>query len=197
MMNSDYKNRIKSRTILRFIFGLLPRLQKFVKYSIICSIAILRGAKVGKNVVIPLKLALRANKNLVIGENSSIQSDKLDLRSSVVIGSNVIIGKNVEIITESHNIDSQNWEQLKYGIKIDDFVWISTNALILPTCQQIEYGAVCGASSVVSKNVEKMQVVVGNPAKVIRQRKNTHNLIHTEALLGNDLLNYIKTYFDR
>lgn len=55
----------------------------------------------------PLSLARKANRNLIIGNHVSIQTDKIDLRSPIQIGNNVIIGYNTEIITTSHNIDSE------------------------------------------------------------------------------------------
>lgn len=44
------------------------------------------------NVVIPKHLAKIANKNLSIGNCSSIQSSQLDLRNPLRIGNQVIIG---------------------------------------------------------------------------------------------------------
>lgn len=51
----------------------------------------------------PLSLARCANSNLTIGNHVSIQTDKIDLRAPVTIGSHVIIGSETEIITNSHN----------------------------------------------------------------------------------------------
>ncbi len=58
----------------------------------------------------PLSLAKKANKNLTIGSHTSIQTDKIDTRSPVSIGSHVIIGQGTEIITTSHDINSVDWE---------------------------------------------------------------------------------------
>ena len=44
--------------------------------------------------VTPLSLAKCANPNLHIGNHASIQTDKIDLRSPVYVGNNVIIGAN-------------------------------------------------------------------------------------------------------
>src|SRR5699024_9936303 len=98
----------------------------------------------------------------------------------------VIIGKNVEIITTSHNIDSSEWELKYYGIEIDDYVWIATNATILPSCKKIGKGAVVAAGSVVVKDVPEMAVVSGNPAEVIKYRKKVHSDLCVESLLGGD-----------
>ena len=133
----------------------------------------------------PISLAKKANRNLIIGDHTSIQTDKIDLRSPVTIGSHVIIGKS-EIITTSHNLESTYWEQKYYGIIIDDYVWIPTKVLILPSCRHIGYGAVIGSGSVVVKNIEAFVVASGNPAKEFKKRKTVHSDLIVESLLGGD-----------
>ena len=141
------------------------------KYAKAIRIARKNGASIGNDVVMPLSLAQRANQNLKIGNHVSIQSDKIDLRSPVTIGDYVIIGQNTEIITTSHNVDSAEWEHKYYGIVIEDYVWLPTKVLVLPSCRRIGRGAVVSSGSVVVKDVEMMSVVGGNPAKLIRKRK--------------------------
>ena len=180
-----YINSVKNRGVLRYYIGLIIRWIQNFKYSKARRIARKRGAKIGRGVILPISLAKKANKNLVVGNHTSIQTDKIDLRSPVTIGNNVIIGV-AEIITTSHNIDSSIWEHKYYGIEIADYSWIATHALILPNCRKIGFGAVIGAGSVVVKNVEPMCVVGGNPAKEIRKRKTPHTDLVVEALLGGD-----------
>lgn len=139
-----------------------------------------------------IEFARNANKNLTIGSHTSIQTDKIDLRSPVKIGSHVIIGKGTEIITTSHNIDSPEWEHKNYGITIEDYVWIPTNVLILPSCRLIKRGAVVGSGSVVVKNVDEMSVVSGNPAKEFKKRTCVHSNLVVEGLLGGDYKTYKK-----
>ena len=194
MNSSLYTKRILARSKIRFILGLLPRSFVFFKNSIIVAIAKRKGAKIGKNVILPYSLAKRANSNLYIGDSSTIQSSRIDIRSKVKIGSHVIIGADVEILTCSHNIDSKEFEFKSYGIEIDDYSWLATRVFVLPSCRKIGTGAVCGAGSVVIKNVNRMSVVSGNPAEHIRDRKYIHNNLCIESLLGNDLLQYIGTF---
>ncbi len=134
----------------------------------------------------PLSLARKANSNLTIGNHVSIQTDKIDTRNKVIIGNNVIIGSGTEIITTSHNIDSLDWEHKGYGIEIEDYAWLPTNVLVLPSCRKIGYGAVVSSGSVVVKDVEPMSVVSGNPAKEFRKRKCVHSDLIVESLLGGD-----------
>lgn len=154
------------------------------------------GAISGHNVTMPFELAKKSNKNLRIGNNTSIQTSQIDLRLPINIRNNVIIGSNVETITLSQNIDSIDWEHKYYGCKIEDYVWISTKALILPSARVIGYGSVIGAGSVLSKNTESMDIMVGNPATLLRKRKLVHTDLCVQSLLGNDLITYVKTYLN-
>ena len=191
--HTAYEKNISSRTVLHFLKGLVPRFIRYTKHERARHIARRRGATIGENTVLPITLAKRANANLFVGHNTSIQTDKIDLRFPVRIGNYCIIGQ-CEIITTSHDIDSPDWEPKNYGIEIDDYVWIASNALILPACRHIEYGAVVAAGSVVVKNVDKMSVVGGNPAIHLRYRKETHKYLVVESLLSGDLKAYIKAY---
>lgn len=179
---------------MRYLKVLLPRCISYLRNSYVVWIARRRGATVGECVTMPYKLAQRANANLSIGNHSSIQTDRLDLRSRVAIGSHVIIGADVEIITVSHEVDSPDWENKPYGITIEDYCWLATRVFILPSCQKIGRGAVCAAGSVVVRNVGAMEIVAGNPAELLRIRKQVHTKLCVEALLGNDFLAYVEAY---
>ena len=137
---TNYEKDIKGRSTFRYILGLIARWKQHFKHDKAVRIARKRGASIGENVVMPLSLARKANSNLKIGDHVSIQTDKIDLRNPVTIGNHVIIGSETEIITTSHNIDSEEWEHKHYGITIEDYVWIPTRVMILPSCRKIQYG---------------------------------------------------------
>ena len=137
---TNYEKDIKERSTFRYILGLLVRWKQHFKYDKAVRIARKKGATIGENVVMPLSLAKAANSNLKIGDHVSIQTDKIDLRNPVTIGNHVIIGSETEIITTSHNIDSEEWEHKHYGLTIEDYVWIPTRVMILPSCRKIEMG---------------------------------------------------------
>ena len=189
-MNNDsrtlYERNIQDRSTLHYFLGLIVRWKQNLKYRKAVKVARRNGATIGEGVIIPFSLAKRANKNLIIGNHVSIQTDKLDLRSPLIIGNNVIIGAGTEIITTSHNIDSPDWEHKNYGIVIEDYVWLPINILILPSCRKIGCGAVVSSGSVVIKNIEPMSVVGGNPAKEFKKRKCVHSSLVVESLLGGD-----------
>jgi acetyltransferase-like isoleucine patch superfamily enzyme len=53
---------------------------------------------------------------------------------------------------------------------IEDDVWIGHHVMILPGCKRIGRGAVIGAGSVVTRDVDRYAVVAGNPARKLRDR---------------------------
>jgi acetyltransferase-like isoleucine patch superfamily enzyme len=191
---SKYTIRIKSRSKIGFAVGLFPRFMSFVKNYFIVTIARRKGARIGKCVTMPYSLARMANSNLTVGDHTSIQTSRIDLRAPVKIGKYVIIGSDVQILTCSHNINSEDWDFKSYGIEINDYCWLATKAFVLPSCSFIGMGAVCAAGSVISRNVEHMSVVNGNPATHLKYRKKVHSDLVVESLLGNDLIQYVKSY---
>lgn len=94
-------------------------------------------------------------------------------RSGITIGNEVFIGPKVNLITINHDPDPEN-RSATYGrpIVIEDKVWIGINSTILPGVR-IGYGAIVGASSVVTKDVPAMTVVAGNPARVVKKIETT------------------------
>lgn len=185
-----YTNEVQSRSRWHYLKGLLIRWWTNQKHERARKIARRKGAVLGNHVVMPMSLARRANSNLVIGDHVCIQTDLLDLRNPVHIGSYVVIGSGTEILTTSHNIDSPEWETKHYGITIEDYVWLPTKVLVLPSCRHIGRGAVVSSGSVVTEDVEPMAVVGGNPAKQFKTRKCVHDQLVVESLLGGDYQSY-------
>jgi acetyltransferase-like isoleucine patch superfamily enzyme len=193
---TQYEINIGSRTTLHFLKGLMPRSFFTFKHEIARLIAKQRGAIIGKNTVIPLSLAIKANGNLTIGHNSFIRTNKLDLRAPISIGNFCILGL-CEIITVSHYVDSPDYELKNYGIEIEDYSWITTYVLVTPACRKIGYGGVAGAGSVLVRNIEPMSIVSGNPAVHLRYRKQVHINFLPETQGGGDLVAYLRAYKNR
>ncbi len=95
-------------------------------------------------------------------------------------------------MTTSHDVDSPVFARKDYGIVIEDYVWITSNAIILPSCRRIGYGSVIGCGSVVVGDVEPMAIMSGNPAKKIKERRQVHSSHLPEINLGGDFLLYKK-----
>jgi virginiamycin A acetyltransferase len=65
---------------------------------------------------------------------------------------------------------ARNREMPTSKLTIDHDAWIGAHAIILPGCQRIGIGAIVGAGSVVTRDVEPYTIVAGNPAKFLRKR---------------------------
>lgn len=139
-------------------------------------------------------MAKKANENLIIGTDTIIETDNLDLRSKIVVGDHVIINKDVVVIRVSHYIDDNTLFQTRYypDLIIEDYSWIATGAKILPQVDRIEYASVCGAYSVIVKNTQKMGVYGGNPAIKIKEHNTSFCDLVVCSLVGGDLRYYTK-----
>lgn len=131
----------------------------------------LLGAKIGKNTVICRKVETLLPKGIIIMDNVAIGwSAELDGRGGIYIGSNTNISSHVKLITGSHDIDDPNFTADFKPIRIGDYCWIGTGAIVL---QGVNIGnrAVIAAGAVVTKDVPDGEVWGGVPAKFIRKRK--------------------------
>ena len=118
-----------------------------------------------------------------IGPRTFVGKGLIAVAKSIEIGADVLISWGVTIVDhQSHNVDfekrapdvtdwltgQKDWTHVAVApVKICDKVWIGFGASILPGVT-IGEGAVVGAASVVTRDVEPWTVVAGNPARVIR-----------------------------
>lgn len=144
--------------------------QKFFRQ--LCGKLILK--KCGKNVNIEKGAIF--SEGIELGDNSGIGRDA-ELDCGITIGNNVMMGPCVKMFVKNHNFSridipmNSQGESPVMPIVIGDDVWIGANVIILPGVS-IGNGCVIGAGSVVTKSVPEYSVVGGNPAKIIRNRKN-------------------------
>ena len=90
---------------------------------------------------------------------------------NIAIGDNVMFAPNVTVITATHPVLPSLREkglQFNVDVKICNNVWIGAGAIIMPGITVGE-NSVVGAGSVVTKDVPPNTVVVGNPARVLRE----------------------------
>ena len=146
----------------------------------------------GKKVLIFPGCILHWLENCRIGENVTIHDFcYIDAIGSVTIGDNTRIAHNCSIITGQHQYDVEGKTIIDSGyvwepVSIGNDVWIGAGAVILQGIT-INDGAVIGANSVVTKDVEAYTIVAGNPARVIRKRfSNKDNNSSQQGAADND-----------
>ncbi|HEX3744317.1 MAG TPA: DapH/DapD/GlmU-related protein [Bryobacteraceae bacterium] len=128
----------------------------------------------GRNVNMERGAYIGEAGTISIGNNSGI-----GIRASVgrctTIGSNVMMGPEVLILTTNHRTDSierpmnQQGHQSAAAVTIENDVWIGARAIILAGVR-IGAGSIVGAGAVVPKSIPPGVIAVGNPARVVRQR---------------------------
>jgi maltose O-acetyltransferase len=130
------------------------------------------GAKIGDNVKSFGRFTVMNEKNLEIGDNSTLNEGvHINCRDSVKIGKGVRISTNVQIHTGKLIIDSFPRIHTKAPIIIEDNVWIASGTVISAGVT-IGKNSIVGANSVITKNVEADSFYAGNPAKKIQGLKN-------------------------
>lgn len=105
-----------------------------------------------------------------IGPNAYIQPG-----GKVSIGKHTMMGRDVIIITQKHlYLDEGYGGSEILDVTIGDYVWIGHRATILAGVK-IGKHAIIGAGSVVTKDIQDYAIVAGNPAKIIKYRKNKND----------------------
>lgn len=128
------------------------------------------GAHIGNGSIVYPSAKIWAPWNLTVGEYSCIGPDA-DIYSmdKIVIGDNVTISQNSFLCTGSHDVGSKSMRLITKPIYIEDGVWVSSHAKILPGVT-LKEGCVIGMASVVTKNTSSWTVYGGNPSVVIKKR---------------------------
>lgn len=105
---------------------------------------------------------VHVGKKVVINFNCNFVDD-----GDVFIGDDTMIGPNCTFATAIHPISPRlRRHKLQYNKPIH--IWLGGNATVLPGVT-IGDNSIVGAGSVVTKDVPANVIVVGNPARVLRQ----------------------------
>lgn len=88
----------------------------------------------------------------------------------ICIGEFSCIGKDVYLLTGSHDIERPSFDLVTRPIIIGNGCWVATSSTVLPGITIGDYSVVA-AGSVVCKSIDECSVVGGNPAKFIKKRE--------------------------
>lgn len=128
----------------------------------------------GKEIIVKQNAYIGSAKGLILGNYAQIGANSR-IGPNVTIGNNVLMGPDVILMTTAHAFEDPHVIIRLQGalpvrpIIVEDDVWIGTRVTILPGVT-IGKGAVIGANSLVTKDIEEYSICGGVPAKHIRYR---------------------------
>ncbi len=118
----------------------------------------------------------RGKAFLRLGNDVAIEhSCFIDYSGGVSIEDHVWISEGVFIGTHGHRIRSKQLKKTQpiefTPLVVCEDAWLGAGSVVLDRVSRIGRGAIVGAGSVVTKDVEDWAIVVGNPARVIGHRE--------------------------
>lgn len=122
------------------------------------------------------RVTIEYPENMSIGNGVGLNTGCwINASGGVTLGDNVIIGPNCVIHSANHRTDQLDAPIRLQGfnykeVRIEDDVWIGANTTVLSGIS-IGHGSIIGAGSVVTKNIPPLVVAAGNPARIIKSRK--------------------------
>lgn len=125
----------------------------------------LYGCKIGKNCIIANFVEI--GKDVIIGNNCKIEAFAF-IPTGVTIEDNVFIGPHACFTNDKKPRIGEQWKIVSTTVKSGSSIGANTTVI----CGVIiGEGAMVGAGSVVTQNVEPYSIVAGNPAKPIEGRE--------------------------
>ena len=127
------------------------------------NVMIREKTTVGSNTLIGTNTVI--DGNVIIGEEVSIQTG-VYIPLYCKIGNNVFMGPYSKLTNDKYMMRK---EFALIGPNIEDYVSLGANSIILPGVT-LKKGTIVGAGSVVTKQTNENDIVVGNPAKLLKKK---------------------------
>jgi putative colanic acid biosynthesis acetyltransferase WcaF len=106
-----------------------------------------------------------------MGDHSCL-ADGVDCYSvaRIQLGKSTLVSQRAFLCAATHDYEDPSFPLVLGPITIADGVWVAAEAFIGPGVNLGE-GSIVGARACVTKDVKAWTVVVGNPARTIKQRE--------------------------
>lgn len=153
---------------------------KDVRLYPLCKMIRARNAELDNNCQIFDNVFIDAGKSLKIGKYSTLTWNVIiEGGANTKIGDRVFIGPGSKLLTSTYKINgfytvehlSEGCQETEYGdIVVKDDGYIGANCTVMPGIT-IGEGAVVGANSLVTKDLEPWGIYVGSPCKKIGERE--------------------------
>lgn len=126
------------------------------------------GARVGREVHIYPSVRITVPWNLTLGEQCAV-GDRAILYAlgPITIGERTTVSQGAHLCAGTHDISRPDRPLVRPPIVIGNDAWIAADAFVGPAVT-VGAGSVAGARAVVMNDVEAGWIVVGNPARPLR-----------------------------
>jgi putative colanic acid biosynthesis acetyltransferase WcaF len=128
------------------------------------------GARIGCEVHICPSVLITIPWNLTIGDQSAV-GDRVILYAlgPITLAERVTVSQGAHLCAGTHDYRDPSMPLLKPPIIIESDTWICADAFVGPGVR-VGAQAIVGARCVVTKDVEQGAILIGNPARLLRQR---------------------------
>ena len=168
----QYRPRWWIRVFVNPFFHKISR-KALIRWSARLDVFPYNRFEVGKySIIESFTLIANGVGDVVLGENVLIGVGS-KITGPVMFGNDILLAQNVLMSGLNHNYEDVTQPIVYQGISasaitVEDGVWIGAGAIITAGVN-IGKNAVVGAGSVVTKDVPPYSVVVGNPARLVKQ----------------------------
>lgn len=122
-------------------------------------------ARVRRTVHIEIPWNLTLGEDAIVGDNVTLYC-----LGQVKVGSFTTISQNAHICAGSHDYTRADFPLLRTPVTIGSHVWVAADAFVGPNVV-VGDGAVLGARGVAMKDLEPWGIYSGNPAKLVKRRR--------------------------
>jgi len=129
------------------------------------------GASIGKGAIIRPTVKTQFPWKVTIGDHVWIGDDVcLYSLGEISIGDHSVVSQKSYICTGSHRASDPRFAIYTEAVEIGEQCWIATDVFVGPGVK-IGSGTIVGARSSVHRDLPEGKICIGNPARVIRDRK--------------------------
>jgi acetyltransferase-like isoleucine patch superfamily enzyme len=163
------------------------------KKRILCKLLVFKFKEFGKGIIFdPYDYfsfsTISLGSDIYIGPQAYFSTT----HSYIKIGSKVMFGPGVKLLGGDHNVKTlgkymfdveDKTEETDAPIVIENDVWVGANVTILKGVI-IKEGSIIAAGALVNKDVEAYSIVGGIPAKKIKDRFSSEDILNHKKLLN-------------
>lgn len=154
--------------------GIFGKFGKWLRHQ--CAKHLFAECK-GENINVEQGAYFGNGKNFHVLGNAGLGRNFACHNRIVTIHGGLMMGEDVLFQGGGHKFDNPDVPLGSEGslpdtpLEIMEDVWIGARAIILPGCKRIGAHSIIGAGAIVTHDVPDYAIIGGNPAKVIRMRK--------------------------